>query len=91
MTVNAFHADYIKTHEPDLLKEFRTHAANREVREENKLRVSKKPLRTVTKTLSVKISKEEARLNLERRKQMTISTKVYHTYAKAGLPTGVKK
>ena len=80
MTINAFHADYIKTHEPDLMKEFRTHAANREDREEKQLRVNRKPLKTVTKSLSVKISKEQARLNLERRKQMTIAPKDFHIY-----------
>ena len=29
--INAFHPDYIKTHEPDLMKNFRTNEANREV------------------------------------------------------------
>jgi hypothetical protein len=91
MTVNAFHADYIKTHEPDLMKDFRTHQANRDEREEKNLKVNRNPLKTVTKSLSVKISKEQARLDLQRKKQMTISPKLYHTYARAGLPTGVKK
>jgi hypothetical protein len=91
MTVNAFHPDYVKTYEPDLMKDFRTHAANREVREEKQLRVSKKPLKTVTKSLSVKISKEQARLNLERKKQMTIAPKDFHIFNKAGMPKGVKQ
>jgi hypothetical protein len=90
MTVNAFHKDYVKTHEPDLMKDFRTHAANREVREEQNLKVNRKPLKTVTKSLSVKISKEQARLNLERRKQMTIAPKDFYVYQKAGMPKGVK-
>jgi hypothetical protein len=83
--MNAFHPDYVKTHMPDLMKDFRTHAANREVREEQKLKVSKKPLKTVTKSLSVKISKDQARLDLERRKQMTIAPKDFHVYQKAGV------
>ena len=90
MTINAFHKDYVKTHEPDLMKDFRTHAANREVREEQNLKVNRKPLKTVTKSLSVKISKEQARLNLERRKQMTIAPKDFYVYQKAGMPKGVK-
>lgn len=89
--INAFHPDYVKTYEPDLMKEFRTHMANREDREEKKLKVNRKPLKTVTKSLSVKISKEQARLNLERKKQMMISQKEFHIFNKAGMPKGVKK
>ena len=88
--INAFHPDYIKTHEPDLMKEFRTHLANREEREEKKLKVNRKPLKTVTKSLSVKISKEQARLDLEKRKQMVIAPKDFYVYQKAGMPKGVK-
>ena len=88
--INAFHPDYVKTYMPEIMKDFRTHAANREVREEKKLKVNKKPLKTVTRSLSVKISKEQARLNLERRKQMTIAPKDFHIYQKAGMPKGVK-
>ena len=90
MTINAFDPDYVKTHMPDLMKDFRTHAANREVREEQKLRVNRKPLKTVTKSLEVKISKDQAKLNLERRKQMTIAPKDFYVYQKAGMPKGVK-
>lgn len=90
MTLNAFHPDYIKTHEPDLMKDFRTHQANREEREEKKLKVNKVPLKTVTRSLSVKISKDQAKLDLERRKQMTIAPKDFHIYQKAGMPAGVK-
>jgi len=28
--INAFHPDYMKTHEPNFMKEFRTHEANRQ-------------------------------------------------------------
>ena len=90
MILNAFHPDYIKTHEPDLMKDFRTHAANREERVEKKLKVNKVPLKTVTRSLSVKISKDQAKLNLERRKQMTIAPKDFYIYQKAGMPKGVK-
>jgi hypothetical protein len=89
--MNAFHPDYVKTHMPDLMKDFRTHAANREVREEKNMRVSNKPLKTVTKSLSVKISKEQARLNLDMRKTLLINNRDFHTYAKAGMPKGVKQ
>jgi hypothetical protein len=82
--MNAFHPDYVKTHMPDLMKDFRTHAANREVREEKNLKVNRKPLKTITKSLSVKISKEQARLNLERKKQMTIAPRDFKYFSAAG-------
>jgi len=31
--INAFHPDYMKTHEPDFMKDFRTHEANRQAAE----------------------------------------------------------
>lgn len=31
--INAFHKDYMKTHEPDFMKSFRTHEANRKAAE----------------------------------------------------------
>ena len=89
--MNAFHPDYVKTHMPDLMKDFRTHAANREVREEKKLKVNRKPLKTVTKSLSVKISKEQDRLNLAHKKAMMLNQKEFHIFNKAGMPKGVKK
>ena len=90
MTINAFHPDYVKTYEPELMKEFRTHAANREDRVEKKLKVNKKPLKTVTKSLSVKISKEQDRLNLQHKKALMLSQKEFHIFNKAGMPKGVK-
>jgi hypothetical protein len=88
--VNAFHPDYIKTHEPDLMKEFRTHLANREVREEKKLKVNRKPLKTVTRSLSVKISKEQARLNLQKKKELALKPRDFNYFSGAGMPAGVK-
>ena len=89
--MNAFHPDYVKTYMPDLMKDFRTHAANREVREEQNLRVSNKPLKTLTRSLSVKISKEQARLNLERKKQMTVAPKDFKYFSAAGANNGSVK
>jgi len=88
--INAFHPDYVKTYMPDVMKDFRTHAANREVREEKNLKVSKKPLKTVTKSLSVKISKEQARLNLEKQKALLINNRDFKYFSGAGMPKGVK-
>ena len=91
MIINAFHKDYVKTHHPDLMKEFRTHQANREERVEKQLKVKKKPLKTVTRSLSVKISKEQDRLNLQHRKALMLSNKEFHIFNKAGMPKGVKQ
>jgi hypothetical protein len=84
MTVNAFHPDYVKTYMPDLMKDFRTHAANREVREEKKLKVNRKPLKTVTKSLSVKISKEQARLDLQKKKELALKPRDFNYFSAAG-------
>ena len=88
--INAFHKDYVKVHMPDLMKDFRTHEANREVREEKKLKVSRKPLKTVTKSLSVKISKEQARLDLQRKKELALKPRDFKYFSDAGMPKGVK-
>ena len=90
MTINAFHPDYVKTYEPNLMKEFRTHLANREDRAEKKLKVRKVPLKTVTRSLSVKISKEQDRLNLQHKKALMLNQKEFHIFNKAGMPKGVK-
>ena len=90
MTVNAFHPDYIKTHEPDLMKDFRTHQANRDEREEKNLKVNRNPLKTVTKSLSVKISKEQARLDLQKKKELMLNNRDFKYFSGAGMPKGVK-
>jgi hypothetical protein len=88
--INAFHKDYVKTYMPEVLKEFRTHLANREERVEKKLRVKKTPLKTVTKSLSVKISKEQARLDLQKRKELALKPRDFKYFSDAGMPKGVK-
>lgn len=88
--VNAFHPDYVKTYMPEVMKEFRTHAANREERVEKNLKVKKTPLKTVTKSLSVKISKEQARLDLQKRKELALKPRDFKYFSEAGMPKGVK-
>ena len=39
-TINAFHPDYVKTHDPDLMKHFRTVEANRKAAETLSKRVT---------------------------------------------------
>ena len=88
--INAFHKDYVKTYMPEVMKDFRTHAANREERVEKKLKVKKTPLKTVTKSLSVKISKEQARLDLQKRKELMLNNRDFKYFSGAGMPKGVK-
>ena len=88
--INAFHKDYVKTYMPEMLKDFRTHLANREERVEKKLKVKKTPLKTVTKSLSVKISKEQARLDLQRKKELALKPRDFKYFSDAGMPKGVK-
>lgn len=89
--INAFHPDYVKTYMPEVMKDFRTHAANREERVEKKLKVKKTPLKTVTKSLSVKISKEQARLDLQRKKELALKPRDFNYFSGAGMPKGVKQ
>jgi hemerythrin superfamily protein len=88
--INAFHKDYVKTYMPEIMKDFRTHAANREERVEKKLKVKKTPLKTVTKSLAVKISKEQARLDLQKRKELMLNNRDFKYFSGAGMPKGVK-
>jgi alcohol dehydrogenase class IV len=88
--INAFHKDYVKTYMPEVMKEFRTHAANREERVEKKLKVKKTPLKTVTRSLAVKISKEQARLDLQKRKELMLNNRDFKYFSGAGMPKGVK-
>ena len=82
-TVNAFHPDYVKTHMPDLLKEFRTIQANKEDRE------SKAPRKHV-KTFAPKVSKQ-GHVNSKTSRLMTMAEvteellkkTTFHIYSKA--------
>jgi hypothetical protein len=98
--VNAFHPDYVKTHMPDLLKEFRTHLANREERVEKKLKVKKTPLKTVTKSMQILTKREqrksmadvkaeldrkmEGRLDLAKKKELILKPKDFKYFSAAG-------
>lgn len=82
-TVNAFHPDYIKTHEPDLMKNFRTIQANQEER------ASKTPRKHV-KTFAPKVSKQ-GHINSKTNRRMTMAEvteellkkTTFHIYSKA--------
>jgi hypothetical protein len=98
--INAFHPDYIKTYMPDLLKEFRTHEANRDDRKEKKLKVRTKPLKTVTKSMQILTKREqtksmadvkaevnrklEGRLDLAKKKELILNPKEFKYFSAAG-------
>lgn len=83
--INAFHPDYMKTHEPNFMKEFRTIeakqteklAAHAKVKAKKKLKMSYKvPKRAV-------LPKSAA---LEALKKRILEVKPFHIFAKAGMP-----
>lgn len=76
MTVNAFHPDYMKTHEPNFMKDFRTADANRQASEA----VSK----YVTKQRKVKPSHGTVFGISEKVKAVTAPTHMHRR------PTGIK-
>lgn len=82
--VNAFHPDYIKTHEPELMKSFRTVQANQEERE------SKVPRKHV-KTFKPKVrkphinSRTNQSMTMEEVRQELLKPKEYRTYSRAGV------
>jgi len=89
--INAFHPDYMKTFHPDFMKDFRTNDANREDREDKKLRVSKKPLKMITKTIRIRakkpmpiLTKAEQGKSMAEIKAELLKPREYRTYSKAG-------
>ena len=79
--INAFHKDYVKTYEPNLMKEFRTFAANREDRQEKNLKTGHRELKMVNRTSMLKASKAATK------KALTVP-KEFHIFQKA---KGAKK
>jgi hypothetical protein len=101
--MNAFHPDFVDTYYPDLMKDFRTNDANREEREGKKLRVSKKPLKMLTKTLRVRtknplhiLTKEQQGMSMDEvRLELALKPKDFNYFSAAGAnnvtPKGKKK
>lgn len=96
--INAFHPDYMKTYHPNFTKEFRTVEANQKERLENPVKVKRKTVRAKKKRVSYKVPKQvvvaavtkpkgEALAAL---KKKILENKPFHTFAKAGMPKGVK-
>ena len=75
-TINAFHKDYVKTHEPNLMREFRTFAANREERQEKNLKTGHRELKMIDRNTMIKTSKAAT-------KKALTDLKPFHIYQKA--------
>ena len=90
--INAFHPDYIKTYYPDFTREFRTVEANQKERLAIHGKVKPKKKKPKPK-MNYKIPKQVIKPKnekLEQPKRNILDMKTFHTFAKAGLPRGVK-
>lgn len=88
--INAFHPDYIKTHEPNFMKDFRTHEANRNAAAAVSNYVTKKrrttPSHGTVFGISEKVKAVTAPAHMHRPKAVNLNPTEYHTYSKAGMP-----
>lgn len=88
--INAFHPDYIKTHEPNFMKDFRTHEANRNAAAAVSNYVTKKrrttPSHGTVFGISEKVKAVTAPAHMHRPKAASLNPTEYHTYSKAGMP-----
>jgi len=81
--INAFHPDYVKTYMPEFMSAIRLEATQiaNGVIAGGKSKAARE----------AKGSKTVNTVNLNPKPKFDIAPRTYHTYAKAGLPTGVKK
>lgn len=97
MTINAFHPDYMKTHEPNFMKDLRTQQANREhstkqtVVVEKARAAGKSPGTILHMGSGVTGTKIPAHVHRRPPKELiNLAVREFHTFAKAGMPKGVK-
>lgn len=74
MTVNAFHPDYMKTHEPKFMDAFRTHEARRAAAD------------TLSKHVTEKRKTNPAHGYVHGVSKIPLEMKPFYIYAKAGMP-----
>jgi hypothetical protein len=88
--INAFHPDYMKTHMPDFMKDFRTHEANRNAAAAVSSYVTRqrkvKPSHGTVFGISEKVKAVTAPAHMHRPKAVDLNRTEYHTYSKAGMP-----
>jgi hypothetical protein len=70
--INAFHPDYMKTHEPRFMDSFRTHEANRKAAE------------TLAKHVSNKRKKDPTYGYVHGVSKIPLEMRTFHVYSKAG-------
>ena len=103
-TINAFHPDYVKTYMPEFLSNIRIEStqysngvinggkskASREAKKGktvNSINANQAAKESVQRVLE----KAQSRAALEAKKKSMLDVKQYFTFARAGLPKGVKK
>jgi len=88
--INAFHPDFMKTHMPDFMKDFRTHEANRNAAAAVSSYVTRqrkvKPSHGTVFGISEKVKAVTAPAHMHRPKAVDLNRTEYHTYSKAGAP-----
>jgi len=83
--INAFHPDYIKTYHPDMMKEFRTIAANQEERRIKEPRkVIRKPRALERAAKKVVQTKAQRAMTMAEVTAELLKTTTFHIYSKAG-------
>lgn len=70
--INAFHKDYMKTHEPDFMKSFRTHEANRRAAD------------TLAKHVASKRKDDPTYGYVHGVSKIPLEMRTFHIYSKAG-------
>ena len=81
-TVNAFHPDYVKTHMPDLMKEFRTIQANQEERASKAPRKHVKVFTPKAPNTHIR-SKANQRMTMAEVTEELLKKTTFHIYSKA--------
>ena len=88
MTINAFDPRYMATHEPNFMKDFRTHEANRNAAAAVSNYVTKKrrttPSHGTVFGISEKVKAVTAPAHMHRPKVVSLSRTEYRTYSRAG-------
>ena len=90
--INAFHPDYMKTHEPDFMKPFRTADANKRMAMTMSDHIEK--LRETNPAVGYlnisKVPREIKTPKMMKPKKVDLIPKEFHIYQKAGMPKDKK-
>jgi hypothetical protein len=95
--INAFHPDYMKTHEPDFMRDLRTNQANREQSAkqskviDRERAAGKSPGTILHMGSGITGTRIPAHVHRKPpRDLISLAVREFHTFAKAGMPKGRK-